>query len=100
MSKNILILNLFFPIIAILLLIFVPTKENRTLKLIAFDFSCFSFIGFLFLWIFFDKSSSKFQFINKFLFLPLLNVNLSIGIDGISLLFLLLTTLLIPVTTK
>lgn len=97
MLKNVLILNLFLPIFAILLLTFVPTKEKRILKLIAFDFSCVSFIGFLFLWVFFDKSSSRFQFLNKFLFLPLLNVNLSIGVDGISLLFLLLTTLLIPV---
>lgn len=96
MLKNILILNLLFPIFAIILLIVIPTKEKRILKLIAFDFSCFSFLGFIFLWILFDKSSSKFQFLNKFIFIPLLNINLSLGIDGISLLFLLLTTLLIP----
>ena len=78
------------------LLFFVPNKEKRLLKLIAFDFSCFSFIGFILLWTCLDKSLSKFQFVNKLILLPLFNVNLTIGIDGISLLFLLLTTLLIP----
>ena len=95
-TKQILLFSIFSPLIGILLLFCVPKKEKRLLKLIAFDFSCFSFIGFIFLWTCLDKSVSKFQFINKLILLPLFNVNLTIGIDGISLLFLLLTTLLIP----
>ena len=95
-TKQILLFSILSPLVGIILLFFVPNKEKRLLKLIAFDFSCFSFIGFIFLWTCLDKSVSKFQFINKLILLPLFNVNLTIGIDGISLLFLLLTTLLIP----
>jgi proton-translocating NADH-quinone oxidoreductase chain M len=37
-----------------------------------------------------------FQFVSKFLWIPTLNLNFVLGIDGISLFFVLLTTLLIP----
>ena len=41
-------------------------------------------------------SVGSFQFVLNFFWLPLLNLNVSLGIDGISLFFILLTTLLIP----
>jgi proton-translocating NADH-quinone oxidoreductase chain M len=37
-----------------------------------------------------------FQFVSKFLWIPTLNLNFVLGIDGISIFFVLLTTLLIP----
>merc|ERR1712161_47032 len=49
------------------------------------------------LWIFFNKSIGTFQFVNKFFWIPILNLNFTIGVDGISLFFILLTTLLIPI---
>ena len=66
------------------------------LKTIALNFSCLSFISSLFLWSFFQKSSSSFQFVVKFFWLSYWNLNFTFGIDGISLFFVLLTTLLIP----
>jgi NADH-quinone oxidoreductase subunit M len=48
------------------------------------------------LWGFFQKSIGAFQFVVKFFWLPALNLNFTLGIDGISIFFLLLTTLLIP----
>lgn len=65
--------------------------------MLALNFSFVPFIGFLFLWTFFQKSLSNFQFVVKFFWLPNLNLNITLGIDGISLFFLLLTTLLIPI---
>ena len=50
----------------------------------------------LLLWGFFEKSTASFQFICTFFWLPNLNLNFTIGVDGISLFFILLTTLLIP----
>jgi len=66
------------------------------LRLIAFYCSCFLFLSSLLLWIFFNKSVGTFQFVNKLLWIPVLNINFFLGIDGISLFFILLTTLLIP----
>ena len=48
-------------------------------------------------WAFFKKSIAQFQFVTKIFWIPYLNLNLTLGVDGISLFFLLLTTLLIPI---
>ena len=94
--KNLLIYTLMFPVIGILILVILPNRNEKLLKLIALNFSCFSFISSLLVWIFFQKSTGSFQFVAKIFWLPTLNINFILGIDGISLFFLLLTTLLIP----
>jgi len=85
-----------FPIFGILILLLVPSREEKLLKLIALNFSCFPFVGSLILWGFFQKAIGSFQFVVKFFWLPSLNLNFTLGIDGISIFFLILTTLLIP----
>lgn len=51
----------------------------------------------LFLWVGFDLSSAKFQFVQKFVWISSSNFFITFGIDGISLFFVLLTTFLMPV---
>ena len=96
MLKNLLIYILMFPIFGILLLLFLPARNEKLLKIVALNSACLSFTGSLLLWVFFQKSIGSFQFVVKILWLPSLNLNFTLGIDGISLFFLLLTTLLIP----
>ena len=93
--ENILFYILISPLVGILL-VFLSNNKNIS-KFIALNFSFIPFIGFLVVWICFQKSSSNFQFLTKIFWLPSLNLNLTLGIDGISLFFLLLTTLLIPI---
>ena len=50
-----------------------------------------------FLWIGFDSFITKFQFITKISLLASLNINFILGIDGIGLLFVVLTTLIFPI---
>ena len=95
-SQNLLIYILMFPIIGILLLLIIPSRETRLLKFIALNSACFSFIGSLMLWGGFSKSVGFFQFLMKLNWFPLLTLNFTLGVDGISLFFILLTTLLIP----
>ena len=95
-SENLLIYILMFPVIGILLLCFIPAREKTLLKLVALNASFLSFIGSLLLWGAFNKSTGFFQFVAQFSWFPILNLNFSLGVDGISLFFLLLTTLLIP----
>lgn len=95
--KKLLFFILIFPIIGILLLFLVPKRETRLLKFIALNFTCFSFIGSLFLWGGFNKFVSGFQFLIKLKWFPLLMLNFTLGVDGISLFFIILTTLLIPI---
>jgi proton-translocating NADH-quinone oxidoreductase chain M len=95
-TQYILIFILSFPLIGIALLLFTPSRQEKLLKLIALNSACLSFTVSLILWGFFQKSICSFQFVLNFFWLPLLNLNISLGIDGISLFFILLTTLLIP----
>lgn len=85
-----------FPIIGIIILLFTASKENKLLKFISLNFSCMSFISSILLWGFFQKEITSFQFVSYFFWLPILNLNFKLGIDGISIFFLLLTTFLIP----
>jgi proton-translocating NADH-quinone oxidoreductase chain M len=87
---------LLFPIFGVLILLLLPAKEEKLLKIVALNFSFLSFMGSLILWFFFQKSIGSFQYVIKLFWLPSLNLNFTLGIDGISIFFLLLTTLLIP----
>lgn len=93
----ILLFNLLFPIIGVVLILLVQSSQKKTMKLIALNMSSLSFLGFLYLWANFNKSTIKFQFIYKSPPILFFNLNILLGIDGISLLFLVLTTLLVPI---
>jgi NADH-quinone oxidoreductase subunit M len=94
-AANLLIVILVLPLIGTFFLLFVPSSNHFLLKSIALNVSCLLYVISLFLWVFFNKSVGSFQFVSKLLWIPFLNFNFSIGIDGISLFFILLTTLLI-----
>lgn len=94
---KILIFLMFFPIVGIFILFVLNFREHRMLKIFALNNSCICFIGFLIIWSYFDKSESNFQFYNKLILVPFLNLNLSLGVDGISLFFVILNCLLIPI---
>jgi len=96
LAKNLLIINLMFPILGIVYLFFIPFNKTKLLKIVALNVSCVSFSCSLILWGFFEKSVASFQFVTTFFWIPNLNLNFTVGIDGISLFFILLTTLLVP----
>ena len=92
---SLLVFMLVLPLIGVFLMLFVPASNHLLLKSIALNVSCFLYSISLFLWVFFNKSVGSFQFVSKSSWIPFLNLNFSLGIDGISLFFILLTTLLI-----
>jgi len=97
LTINVLLFFLFIlPLSGLFILLIFPASSQIKLKLWAFNLTGFVYILSLILWFFFDKSSGSFQFVSKFMWIPLLNLNLILGVDGISLFFVLLTTLIIP----
>ena len=86
------------PTIGITIVTFIPNNKSNLLKNIALIFSSLTFIEALRLWFLFDYSASEFQFTSSIEWFKIgnLNFNLFFGLDGISLIFVLLTTLLIP----
>ena len=55
------------------------------------------FIISLYLWAAFDNLTAKFQYVEVYNWIGRSNINFYLGIDGISLFFVILTTLLIPI---
>ena len=92
---SLLVFIIVLPLIGVFLMLCVPASNHLLLKSIALNVACFLYSISLFLWVFFNKSVGSFQFVSKSLWIPFLNLNFSLGIDGISLFFILLTTLLI-----
>jgi NADH-quinone oxidoreductase subunit M len=95
--ENILFYINIIPLIGILTLICINQNQTKLLKIVSLHFSSLPFLTLLFVWGGFKKSLGTFQFVTKILWIPILNFNITLGIDGISLFFLLLTTLLIPI---
>ena len=93
--KNLLVYLLVLPLFGVLLLLYTPSSSIKSLKIISFRTSCITFLLSFYLTITFKPALGSFQFVTKNTWLNLLNVNLNLGIDGISLFFVLLTTLLI-----
>lgn len=84
------VLLLLLPLASVLLL-FIPIHRVRWVVLAA---AVLSLVLSLWVVMLFDPSNSGFQLIERYLWIPSLNVHFSFGIDGISVLFLPLTTLL------
>jgi NADH-quinone oxidoreductase subunit M len=59
--------------------------------------SVVTFVLSLYLWFAFDPSTAAFQFEENIKWMPAYNISYHLGVDGISVLFVLLTTLLTPV---
>ena len=94
--ENILFYLLVLPLIGVLILLQTPSWNTQLLRLQALSVSFITFLVSLLLWVWFDKSTAKFQFVDQIFWVPSLNLNLTMGIDGISLFLVILTTLLIP----
>src|SRR3546814_5166259 len=58
--------------------------------------SLVTFVVSLFLWFNFDRDSADFQFVEQADWIPAFNINYHMGVDGISMMFVLLSTLLTP----
>lgn len=71
-------------------------KNTRVIKNISLLITFLTYLFSILLWISFNQFTSEFQFFLKLDWLVDHNINLVLGIDGISLLFILLTTLLTP----
>ena len=85
------------PIFGIFCIFVIPESNKNLIRKIAFSISMVTFFYSLLLWVFFDHSTSKFQFIEYFEWLPIFNLYFFLGVDGISLFFIILSTFLVTI---
>ena len=91
---------IFLPLVGAFFILFLkndPVTQNQDSRIFALWISSITFLLSLFLIIFFDRSESSFQFVETRVWLQDLSVNYKVGVDGISVWFVLLTTFLVPV---
>ena len=101
---TLLLFCLLFPLFGALILLFIPSWNYRLIRTVALYISLATFLLSLCIWIQFDNSTGKFQFMQSFFLVEhatkqpeYSSLSFIIGIDGISLFFIILTTFLIPV---
>ena len=86
------------PIIGSLLLLFINKEKAQLIKYVGLIVSLIAFVISLIIYFDFNDQSSDFQFVHKFNWIADLNISYHVGIDGLSLLLILLTTFLTPLT--
>jgi NADH-quinone oxidoreductase subunit M len=99
-SWPLLTLVTFLPLVGVLLIIVLRGEAEavaRNARWIALWTSLVTFVLSLALWAYFDPTKAEFQFVEHTEWLPGFNIAYHMGIDGISLFFVLLSTFLTPI---
>jgi NADH-quinone oxidoreductase subunit M len=73
-----------------------PEENAASARYMALWTSLITFLLSLLLWFDFDRGTAEFQFVHQVDWMPGFNISYHMGVDGISVLFVLLSTLLTP----
>ena len=95
-DTHLLSLILFFPALAALIMLFLPKDENKLFRWFAFAASLVPLILSLIAWFRFQPSQPGFQFEETYVWYEAIGSSLHLGVDGLSITMVLLTTLLTP----
>jgi NADH-quinone oxidoreductase subunit M len=90
----------FLPLVGALLILVLRGEEEavaRNARYLALWTSLLTFLLSLVLWFRFDRASADFQFVETAEWIPAYGIRYHMGVDGISMLFVLLSTLLTPI---
>tara|TARA_R110002126_G_scaffold25553_20_gene87346 strand:- start:1914 stop:3428 length:1515 start_codon:yes stop_codon:yes gene_type:complete len=96
----ILTLTTFLPLIGALAILMIRGDDRivaRNARATALWTSLATFVVSIFLWVGFDNSTANFQFVEKVSWIPSFGINYHMGVDGISVFFVLLSTFLTPI---
>lgn len=99
MNFPLLSLVIFLPIFALVLIVFIKGEESQVLlnaRAVSLIGSICTFLLSLILWKNFDIDQSGFQFENKIEWMGVYNTFYHVGVDGVSIFLVLLTTFLFP----
>jgi NADH-quinone oxidoreductase subunit M len=85
------------PLISAGLIALIPNKNIELIKRAAFAATLLVAIASIFLATGFDKSVTGMQYVQSNTWIEAFNINFAVGIDGISLVLILLSTILVPI---
>ena len=85
------------PLLGAGLIYFLPSKNLDLIKKYVFAVTTLVAIGAIFLALGFDKSLTSMQYVQSNSWISAFNINFAVGVDGISLVLILLSTILVPI---
>ncbi|MCZ7601430.1 MAG: NADH-quinone oxidoreductase subunit M [Melioribacteraceae bacterium] len=97
-NSQILTYLLFTPIIGALIILFMKESHARFIRIFGLVITVFAFVISLFPYYYFDYTNPDFQFLHKITWVESLDISYYVGADGISILLILLTTFITPIT--
>src|SRR5665647_158930 len=89
---------LFTPLIGALLLLVFQREHEQEIRIFGLTISIITFVLSLMVFAKFESLNPGFQFVHKISWITNLNISYHVGVDGLSMLLLLLTTFLTPLT--
>ena len=96
-------LVLFLPLVGLTILLFINEAQKDAIKWTAFGTTLVTFVASLLLWANFNPSEAGLQMVHRFNWLSIqvgelaINSDYYVGVDGLSLLLILLTTFIMPI---
>jgi NADH-quinone oxidoreductase subunit M len=90
----------FLPLVGAAFILFTRGDDEvvaRNARNVALWTTSITFVVSLFAWVYFDPTSAEFQLVEKVAWIPAFGISYHMGVDGISLFFVLLSTLLTPI---
>lgn len=97
-QSNLLSLLLLLPLVGAGVILLQKKESKRAIKVVGLVVSTAAFLVSVYLFVAFDAANSGMQFVEKYSWIPSLDVSYHLGIDGISLLLVMLTTFLTPIS--
>jgi len=95
-STHLLTVILFFPVLAALFILFLPSDQVKFIRWTALLTSLVPLGLTIWLWTGFNSSAAGFQFTEQYTWYEAIHSTFHVGVDGLSLAMVLLTTLLMP----
>jgi len=90
-------LLVFLPLSGVVFLTLVKNSDVRNAKAVALWISCLNLVLALVMWSQFDSANAHFQFVEKYNWIENMRCSYHLGVDGLSIYFILLTTILTPI---
>jgi NADH-quinone oxidoreductase subunit M len=89
------------PLVGAVALLFINNRDNRhegLIRWLAVVWSVLELALTLLLWLWFERASADFQFVERHVWIPAFGIDYAVGVDGISLFLVVLTAFLTPLS--
>lgn len=96
-SLSLTTITLTLPMVGLFVLLFMNEEQKDKIKWTAFGFTIATFVSSLLMLFSFDSSNPALQLVQRVDWLPQLGISYYVGVDGLSILLVMLSTIIMPI---